>query len=92
MHQGEFAQAKPQAPLKGLAGVAVLDGVQPFHAELSFPRGEAGAFSGSSEPMKVTEEGWRQPKYCLHFVQWYQLKVTTPWLPPGGSWQPVRAD
>ena len=42
---------------------------------LGFPRGEAGAFSGSSEPMKVTEEGWRQPKYCLHFVQWYQPKI-----------------
>ena len=23
----------------------------------------------------VTEEGWRQPKYCLHFVQWYQSRL-----------------
>ena len=28
----------PQAPLKGLAGVAVLDGVQPLNAELSCRR------------------------------------------------------
>ena len=25
--------------------------------------------------MKVTEEGWRQPKYCLHFVRWYQSQI-----------------
>ena len=50
-------------------------------APLGFPRGEAGAFSGSSEPMKVTEEGWRQLKNCLHSVQWYQLMVITVYLP-----------
>ena len=41
----------------------------------SYPDSIAVAFSGSSEPMKVTDEGWRQLKYCLHFVQWYQLKI-----------------
>ena len=30
---------------------------------------------------RLTEEGWRQPKYCLHFVQWYQLKVIVVFLP-----------
>ena len=48
---------------------------------LGFPRGEAGAFSGSSEPMKVTEEGWRQPKYCLHFVRWYQPQIIADYFP-----------
>ena len=48
---------------------------------LGFPRGEAGAFSGSSEPMKVTEEGWRQPKYCLHFVRWYQPQIIADCFP-----------
>ena len=93
-----------QPPLKGLAGVAVLDGVQLLNAKLrtahraggvsggtqntirnaprrirtgplGFPRGEAGRLDGSSEPARLTEEGWRQPKYCLHFVQWYQPKI-----------------
>ena len=34
-----------------------LDGKSVNHAPLGFPRGEAVAFSGSSEPMKVTDEG-----------------------------------
>ena len=34
-----------------------------------------GRLDGSSEPARLTEEGWRQLKYCLHFVQWYQLKI-----------------
>ena len=42
---------------------------------LGFPRGEAGRLDGSSEPARLTEEGWRQPKYCLHFVQWYQSRL-----------------
>ena len=44
---------------------------------LGFPRGEAGRLDGSSEPARLTEEGWRQPRYCLHFVQWYQPKIIT---------------
>ena len=42
---------------------------------LGFPRGEAGRLDGSSEPARLTEEGWRQPKYCLHAVQWYQREI-----------------
>ena len=37
----------------------------------------AGRLDGSSEPARLTEEGWRQPRYCLHFVQWYQPKIIT---------------
>ena len=29
----------------------------------------------------VTEEGWRQPKYCLHFVQWYQPQIIADCFP-----------
>ena len=29
----------------------------------------------------VTEEGWRQPKYCLHFVQWYQPQIIADYFP-----------
>ena len=47
---------------------------------LGFPRGEAGSLDGSSEPARLTEEGWRQPKYCLHLVQWYQLKIIAVYL------------
>ena len=35
----------------------------------------AGRLDGSSEPARLTEEGWRQLKYCLRFVQWYQPKI-----------------
>ena len=52
-----------------------------FVHPLGFPRGEAGTFGGSSEPMKVTEEGWRQPKYCLHFVRWYQPQIIVDYFP-----------
>ena len=31
--------------------------------------------------MKVTEEGWRQPKYCLHFVRWYQPQIIADCFP-----------
>ena len=44
-------------------------------APLGFPRGEAGRLDGSSEPARLTEEGRRQPRYCLHSVQWYQPKI-----------------
>ena len=44
---------------------------------LGFPRGEAGRLDGSSEPARLTEEGWRQPKCCLHPVRWYQPKIIT---------------
>ena len=125
-HRG--AESNP--PLKGLAGVAVLDGVQLLNAKLrtahraggvsggmqntimetqgefvpaplaspggvaerseSFNNNDcrwqsyldpiAGTFSGSSEPMKVTEEGRRQPKCCLHPVQWYQPKIIADYI------------
>ena len=29
----------------------------------------------------VTEEGWRQPKYCLHLVRWYQSKIIADYFP-----------
>ena len=47
---------------------------QGYHP-LGFPRGEAGRLDGSSEPARLTEEGWRLPRCCLHFVQWYQPKI-----------------
>ena len=40
----------------------------------------AGRLDGSSEPARLTEEGWRQPRYCLHFVQWHRLRVITVYL------------
>ena len=48
---------------------------------LGFPRGEAGSLDGSSEPARLTEEGWRQPKYCLHFIQWYQPQIIADYFP-----------
>ena len=48
---------------------------------LGFPRGEAGRLDGSSEPARLTEEGWRQPKYCLHFVRWYQPQIIADYFP-----------
>ena len=59
----------------------LLNGTSSKSLPLGVPRGEAGAFSGSSEPMKVTEEGWRQPKYCLHFVRWYQPQIIADYFP-----------
>ena len=29
----------------------------------------------------VTEEGWRQPKYCLHLVRWYQSQIIADYFP-----------
>ena len=85
MHQGESVQANPPAPLKGELPPQRLRGAassyvfaKPWansYTPLGFPRGEAGRLDGSSEPARLTEEGWRQPKYCLHFVQWYQPKM-----------------
>ena len=102
--------SRVQPPLKGLAGVAVPDGVQLLNAKLrtaqqrrrgqaryaeyhlectkansytplGFPRGEAGRLDGSSEPARLTEEGWRQPKCCLHFVRWYQPQIIADYFP-----------
>ena len=42
----------------------------------SYPDLIAGRLDGSSEPARLTEEGWRQLRYCLHFVQWYQLRLS----------------
>ena len=39
-------------------------------APLGFPRGEAVAFSGSSEPMKVTDEGQRYVKVSVFPDEW----------------------
>ena len=38
------------------------------------PRGEAGS------PLGLTEEGRRQPKCCLHPVQWYQPKIIADYI------------
>ena len=38
---------------------------------LGFPRGEAVAFSGSSEPMKVTDEGRRTVGQEMQLDEWY---------------------
>ena len=93
-----------QPPLKGLAGVAVLDGVQLLNAKLRTAH-RAGGVSGGTQntimetqgefaetplaspggklarPVRgVTEEGWRQPKCCLHPVQWYQPKIIADYI------------
>ena len=73
MHQGKFVQA----PLASPGGVAERS--ESFNNNdcrwQSYLDLIAGSLDGSSEPMKVTDEGRRQPKYCLHSVRWYQPKM-----------------
>ena len=78
MHQGEFEQATLASP----GGVAERS--ESFNNNdcrwQSYLDPIAGRLDGSSEPARLTEEGWRQPRYCLHFVQWHRLRVITVYL------------
>ena len=79
MHQGEFVQA----PLASPGGVAERS--ESFNNNdcrwQSYLDLIAGSLDGSSEPMKVTDEGRRQPKHCLHSVQWHQSKIIADYCP-----------
>ena len=79
MHQGEFVQA----PLASPGGVAERS--ESFNNNdcrwQSYLDLIAGSLDGSSEPMKVTDEGRRQSKHCLHSVQWHQSKIIADYCP-----------
>ena len=79
LHQGESVPA----PLASPGGVAERS--ESFNNNdcrwQSYPDLIAGSLDGSSKPARLTEEGWRQPKYCLHFVQWYQPKMIADYFP-----------
>ena len=79
LHQGEFVQA----PLASPGGVA--ERRESFNNNdcrwQSYLDLIAGSLDGSSEPMKVTDEGRRQPKHCLHSVQWHQSKIIADYCP-----------
>ena len=92
--QGRFWGAYPTFPERGGGPrVSVAEGFavrripigmhqgESVQTPLGFPRGEAGRLDGSSEPARLTEEGWRQPKYCLHFVRWYQPQIIADYFP-----------
>ena len=73
MHQGESVEALLASP----GGVAERS--ESFNNNgcrwQSYLDPIAVSLDGSSEPARLTEEGWRQPRYCLHFVQWYQSRL-----------------
>jgi len=53
-----------------------LDGKSVKLLPLGFPRGEAVAFSGSSEPMKVTDEGQRTVGQRMQLDEWYKFQFS----------------
>ena len=76
----------PSAPERGAAAAAAegcgewlrfcQDLGEFVQAPLASPGGKL------ARPVRgVTEEGWRQPKYCLHFVQWYQSQIIADYFP-----------
>ena len=56
---------------------AALCGFSFWLAPLGFPRGEAVSHDGTSEPARLTDEGWRELKNSEIPVEWCKTKTNT---------------